>query len=192
MYILFEGIDTVGKTTQIEKFAKEYPETITTKEPGGTEFGKKIREIVLNNPPLSIQAEIFLFLADRAEHYHQIIEPNRDKLIISDRGFLSGIAYALANENIKKEILISLNKFALQNSLPDRIILFLTNKETLEKRFKEKRNLDSIEKRGIDYLLKVQEEMKNLIDILDISHICVDTTQDIETIYKTILTYLKQ
>lgn len=192
MYILFEGIDTVGKTTQIEKFAKEHPETITTKEPGGTEFGKKIREIVLNNPPLSIQAEIFLFLADRAEHYHQIIEPNRDKLIISDRGFLSGMAYALANENIKKEILISLNKFALQNSLPDRIILFLTNKETLEKRFKEKRNLDSIEKRGIDYLLKVQEEMKNLIDILDISHICVDTTQDIETIYKTILTYLKQ
>ena len=91
MYILFEGIDTCGKSTQIELLAQTDPTLITTHEPGGTAFGKQAREILLSDSLSSKRAELLLFLADRAEHYEEIIKPNKNKTIISDRGFLSGI-----------------------------------------------------------------------------------------------------
>ena len=68
MYILFEGIDTCGKSTQIELLANQQPELIITKEPGGTAFGMKAREILLKDTLASKRAELLLFLADRAEH----------------------------------------------------------------------------------------------------------------------------
>ncbi|HHB95058.1 MAG TPA: dTMP kinase, partial [Campylobacterales bacterium] len=128
MYIIFEGIDTCGKTTQIDLIAKDFKDVdvVITREPGGTNFGKKAREILLSNSLNSKRAELLLFLADRSEHYTEIIKPNRDKLILSDRGFLSGIGYALANGNFDFEYLVELNRFALEDSFPDLIILFET------------------------------------------------------------------
>jgi len=158
MYILFEGIDTCGKSTQIELIAQKHPEIITTHEPGGTIFGEKAREILLEDSLASKRAELLLFLADRAEHYEEIIEPNKDKIVISDRGFISGIGYALANGDFDFEELVRLNRFALKEHFPDKIILFLTDMKTLEERTSAK-SLDGIELRGLEYLLTVQEHM---------------------------------
>ena len=190
MYILFEGIDTCGKSTQIDLIAQKHPEVIVTHEPGGTAFGKKAREILLSDSLASKRAELLLFLADRAEHYQEVIFPNKDKVIFSDRGFLSGIGYALANGDFDFDELVSLNKFALDGHFPDRVILFLTDIETLQERTSEK-TLDGIELRGLEYLLKVQEHMKQSILRLGIPHLFIDATDDIESIHQTILTYLK-
>ena len=190
MYILFEGIDTCGKSTQIDLIADKHPEIIITYEPGGTPFGKKAREILLADSLASKRAELLLFLADRAEHYQEIISPNKDKIIISDRGFLSGIGYALANDDFDFDELVSLNKFALEGHFPDKVILFLTDMKTLEERTSAK-SLDGIELRGLEYLLTVQEHMRKSIIKLGIPHLFVDATQDIESIHQTILTYLK-
>ena len=190
MYILFEGIDTCGKSTQIDLIAKKYPEIITTKEPGGTSFGVKARDILLTDSLASKRAELLLFLADRAEHYEEVIKPNKNKIILSDRGFISGIGYALANETFNFDLLVQLNKFALEEHLPDRIILFVTNMKTLKERTDAKR-LDGIELRGLEYLLSVQEHMKQSIIKLGIPHLFLDATDDIENIHQTILTYLK-
>ncbi|MCK4874452.1 MAG: dTMP kinase, partial [Sulfurimonas sp.] len=84
MYIAIEGIDTAGKSTQIDAVSKNFPEAIVTKEPGGTEIGKEIRELVLSARAQSKKAEFLLFLADRAEHIKEVIEPNLEKMIISD------------------------------------------------------------------------------------------------------------
>ena len=94
MYILFEGIDGAGKSTQIARLAAAYPQAIVTKEPGGTKLGENLREILLKENDLDKRAEILLFLADRAEHFGKIIKPNLDKMILSDRSFVSGMAYA--------------------------------------------------------------------------------------------------
>jgi len=190
MYILFEGIDTCGKSTQIDLIADKHPEIVVTHEPGGTPFGKKAREILLTDSLASKRAELLLFLADRAEHYEEVIEPNKDKVIISDRGFISGIGYALANGDFDFEELVSLNKFALKEHFPDRIILFLTDMETLKERTSAK-NLDGIELRGLEYLLTVQEHMRESIIKLGIPHLFIDATDEIENIHQTILTYLK-
>ncbi len=190
MYILFEGIDTCGKSTQIELLAQKHPEILLTKEPGGTSFGIKAREILLADSLASKRAELLLFLADRAEHYEEIIEPNRDKIVVSDRGFVSGIGYALANGDFDFEELVKLNRFALKEHFPDKIILFLTNMETLQERTSAK-TLDGIELRGLEYLLTVQEHMKESIIKLGIPHLFIDATESIESIHQSILTYLK-
>ncbi|NOZ90616.1 MAG: dTMP kinase [Epsilonproteobacteria bacterium] len=190
MYIIFEGIDTCGKTTQIKLLSKEFSDAIITKEPGGTEFGKKAREILLEDSIKSKRAELLLFLADRAEHYIEVIKPNRDKLILSDRGFLSGVGYALANGDFEFEELIKLNRFALEDDFPDLIILFETNIETLKSRTEEK-NLDGIELRGLEYLMSVQKHMVESLKKLDIPYIIVDATNDIDSIYQVISQRLK-
>ncbi|MDD3499826.1 dTMP kinase [Sulfurovum sp.] len=190
MVVLFEGIDTCGKSTQLELLKQKHPEIITTKEPGGTAFGIKAREILLESTIISKRAELLLFLADRAEHFEEVIQPNQDKLVISDRGFISGIGYALANDDFEIDELVMLNNFALQGNLPDKVILFLTDMQTLQERLGGK-SLDGIEQRGLEYLLSVQEHMKQTVLALDIPHLFIDARDTIENIHQTILTYLK-
>jgi len=191
MYILFEGIDTCGKSTQIEMIEKVFENTILTKEPGGTKFGVQAREILLQDSLHSKRAELLLFLADRAEHYEQIVKPNRDKLVLSDRGFLSGIGYALANGDFEFNHLVELNKFALEEHFPDLIFLFITNMETLKMRMGEKK-LDGIELRGLEYLIKVQEHMRESLEKLNIPYVLIDATNTIENIHHTISLKIKE
>ena len=188
MYVLFEGIDTCGKTTQLNLIADKFDQAITTREPGGTEFGQHAREILLQDSLHSKRAEVLLFLADRAEHYAQVIKPNSDKLILSDRGFLSGIGYALANGDFDFEFLVELNKFALEEQFPDLIILFETTMETLKERTGAKdKKLDGIELRGLEYLMSVQKHMHESLEKLNIPYLLIDATESIETIHAQII-----
>ena len=189
MYVLFEGIDTCGKSTQIALLAQKYPQIITTKEPGGTAFGIQARTILLKDSLRSKRAELLLFLADRAEHYEEVIKPNLNKTIISDRGFLSGIGYALANDDFEFEKLVSLNLFALNDTLPDKIILFKTTMETLKERTSQK-SLDGIELRGLEYLLSVQSKMIESLQKLDIDYLEIDATHNIDKIHQQVVGYL--
>ena len=187
MYVIFEGIDTCGKTTQIALLKNRFKDAIVTKEPGGTAFGKEVREILLSDSLASKRAELLLFLADRAEHYTQIVQPNLERLILSDRGFLSGIGYALANGDFEFEYLMQLNRFALEDRFPDLIILFETDMKTLKERIQnEEKILDGIELRGLKYLLNVQDKMRDALSRLDIPYLLVDARADIETIHQKI------
>ena len=193
MYIIFEGIDTCGKTTQTNLIANDFKNVIKTREPGGTEFGKYAREILLSDSLASKRAELFLFLADRAEHYSEIIKPNRSKLILSDRGFLSGIGYALANGDFEFKYLIELNRFALEDDFPDLIILFETNMKTLKERIEDKnKKLDGIELRGLKYLISVQKQMRISLKKLTIPYLLIDATEDIKTIHTKIYDRVKE
>lgn len=189
MYIILEGIDRVGKSTQIELLKDKFKDAIFTKEPGGTEFGKKIREILLNEK-ISDIAEILLFLSDRAEHIDEVIKPNLDKLIISDRGFISGIAYAHIKTKISYEKLFELNRFAMQDIMPQKIVFFKISKDELEKRMHIQK-LDSIEKRGIKYLLDVQDSMQKALEICNCNYIIIDASLKKEEIFKKIVNYIK-
>jgi dTMP kinase len=178
LYIIFEGIDTCGKTTQIELLAKEFKDVVVTKEPNS----KLLREILLSSSFKSKRGELLLFLADRAEHYKRVIEPNRDRLILSDRGFLSGIGYAF-----EFDYLVEFNRFALYDNFPDFIIFFKTDMDTLKSRMEvEGREADGIELRGLEYLISVQDRMEEALKILDIPYLAVDATKSIESIYREI------
>lgn len=188
MLVVLEGIDTAGKSTQIALLKEHYPQGFFTKEPGGTPLGTTIRSLVLDEEQnLGTQTELLLFLADRAEHYDKVIKPNSDKLIISDRGVISGIAYA--NNELDKEFIIAMNRFALCNTLPDKVILLKLSSEELTHRLSQKSH-DGIEKRGIDYLLKIQNNMETALQILNIPHCIIDASLTPQTIFTTIQRFI--
>ena len=187
MYIAIEGIDTAGKSTQIEAVSKNFPDAIITKEPGATEIGKEIREILLSARVASKKAEFLLFLADRAEHMQEVIEPNiNNKMIISDRSAVSGVAYALTQGQIKKEELVALNDFATNKVYPQKVFLLRLTKEELEYRLSQKK-LDGIELRGSKYLLDIQDAITEATNLLGIELIEIDATLSREEITQNIL-----
>ncbi len=190
MYIAIEGIDTAGKSTQISSISKHYPDAIITKEPGATDIGKEIREIVLSAKAQSKKAEFLLFLADRAEHIKEVIEPNMDKTIISDRSVVSGVAYALIQGEISETAIVHLNKFATGGIYPQKVFLLELTKKELEFRLSQK-ELDGIELRGVEYLLGIQNAMIKAANLLKLELVTIDATKSIEEITKKILDNMK-
>ncbi len=99
LYIALEGADRVGKSTQVQKLVKRLKtlelQVVETQEPGGTPLGAEIRRLVLQEGTGSPLAELFLFLADRAEHQHRVLEPalRRGAVVVSDRSAYSTVAY---------------------------------------------------------------------------------------------------
>jgi dTMP kinase len=177
MYIAIEGIDTAGKSTQIELLKKEI-DAIFIKEPGFTPLGKKIREILLNDE-ISKKAELFLFLADRAESIEKVVKPNYNRLIISDRSVISGIAYGM--EWFDFDMLVNLNRFATDSIFPQFVIILKLSQKELIRRLNLKKN-DTIEKRGVDYLLRIQENLITTCKRLEIPHLIIDASKDIKEI----------
>ena len=190
MYIVVEGIDTCGKSTQIELLAQAYPQAIITKEPGATELGAKIRELVLFSDGLCPVTELLLFLADRSNHASAVIKPNLGRLIISDRSLISGMAYALASKKFDFQWLEQLNRFAMQEILPDAIILFNINEATLRSRLGEKSH-DVIEQRGIEYMLDVQNQLNFVSNKLGIKTLIINAEDSIDEIHTQIDTFIK-
>lgn len=190
MYIAIEGIDTAGKSTQINNIARLCPDAVVTKEPGGTKIGKGIREIVLSAHAQSKKAEFLLFLADRAEHIKEVIEPNLNKLIVSDRSVVSGVAYALIQGEISQTAILHLNRFATNGIYPQKVFLLKLTKDELEFRLSQKK-LDGIELRGVDYLLSIQDAMIKAAELLELELITVDATRSIDEITKEILDNMK-
>ena len=188
MYVVIEGIDTAGKSTQLDILKKKHQEAIFTKEPGGTKLGLKLREMALNGEAKSKVAEMFLFLADRAEHIEEIIKPNKEKMIISDRSVISGISYA---SNMPLEIVTTLNLIATSNILPTHVILLELSSEELIKRLAGKSN-DSIESRGIEYLIDIQNRMKKTVEMLNLNHIFIDASLSIDEIAEKIEDFLNE
>lgn len=190
MYITIEGIDTAGKSTQINNISKHYPDAILTKEPGGTKIGKDIREMVLSARAKSKKTEFLLFLADRAEHIKEIIEPNLDKMIISDRSVVSGVAYALAQGEISETEIVYLNRFATNEIYPDKVFLLKLTKEELSFRLSQK-ELDGIELRGVEYLLSIQDAIAEATKLLNLELVVVDATKKIDEVTQIILDNIK-
>ena len=131
-----------------------------------------------------------LFLADRAEHFGKIIKPNSNKMILSDRGFVSGMAYALAGGNFSFEELLNLNKFALQGNFPQKIVFFKADENTLRSRLGSRAKIDGIEARGFAYLLRVQDAMEEILQKLGVCYVTIDAAWDEEKITNLIKEFI--
>jgi len=172
-FIVFEGIDGCGKTTQIDELSKWLPKSglikkgsklITTREPGGSLLGKKLRGLILNNnsniKPSSL-AELLLYSADRAEHVTKIISPALEKndWVVSDRFSDSTLAYQGYGRNINLEIIKNLESIVCQGEYPDlTFFLEISPEESILRRQHE--IPDRIESEGIKFLEKVNEGFK--------------------------------
>jgi len=190
MYIAIEGVDRAGKSTQIERLRRHFPDAIFTKEPGGTPFGQHLRELLLH-ASLDPKSELFLFLADRARHAREVIAPNKDRLIISDRSFLSGIAYAKAATGLDLKTLFLLNEIALEGHYPDKVILLELPGGELRRRFEDLGPGDAIESRGVGYFLQVQNYLRLALFKSGIEYTIIDATKEQDAITQEILSFIK-
>ena len=167
-FIVFEGIDGCGKTTQINEIFNwlnqtnlipNHYSTIKTREPGGSLLGEKLRELILSNnkdnEPTSL-TELLLYAADRTEHVAKIISPalNKGDWVLSDRFSGSTLAYQGYGRNVDKEIIKKLEIIACQGVKPD--ITFLLDISLEESIARRKNQIpDRIESEGINFLKKV-------------------------------------
>lgn len=192
MLINFEGVDGAGKSTQIDLLKEIYKDAIITKEPGGTEFGLMIRNYLMSSASkISQRAEIFLFLADRAEHYEKVLKPNYGNLILSDRSFVSGLAYAMANDdNLDIKTLIELNKFALCSDFGDKFVFLKANENLIRQRLFSRGQNDDIESRGIEYLMRVQGFMSIILADLKFEVLEIDASLSPEIIHNKIRKFI--
>ena len=131
-FITFEGGDGTGKTTQlrvVESHLRELNRScVLTREPGGTALGKMLRKVLLEvgDEKIAESSELFLYLADRAQHVKQIIAPAlRDgKVVLCDRFSDSTLAYQGYGRGINLDLLRCLNDTATQGLRPDLSFLF--------------------------------------------------------------------
>jgi len=134
-YIVFEGIEGCGKSTQSEllqkRLKKEFPEKeiVLTREPGGVKISEAIRDILLhfeiNEGEMRSLTEIYLFASARAQSLREIVRPAlvRGAIVISDRSIYSSLAYQGFGRKLGLKKVWEINKKALGGLLPDRVIL---------------------------------------------------------------------
>ena len=133
VFITFEGSEACGKTTQIERLAQRLTEIdrtpIVTREPGGTDAGECIRDLVQYSKKgarLTPEAELLLFTASRAQLVRELIRPALDsgKIVISDRFLDSTTVYQGVARRIDAAQVAAINHFAVGDCLPDITFLF--------------------------------------------------------------------
>jgi dTMP kinase len=158
MFFSFDGIDGTGKTTQIERFSQWLlrqggKEVIVCRDPGGTELGEAIRELLLDRHELQISpmAEMLLYMAARAQLVEQVIKPALadGKIVVSDRFLLANVVYQGHAGGLDVDRLWELGAFITQGIEPD--LTFLLDMPAAPAQSRIDRELDRMERRGDDY-----------------------------------------
>jgi dTMP kinase len=166
MFVTFEGLDGSGKSTQAELLAGELRargrEVVLTREPGGTELGERVRELLLVGGDVSPWAEAALFAAARAELVERVIRPALEggADVVCDRYVDSSLAYQGIARGLGVDRVLELNRPAIDGLLPDRTFLLLVDAELAGERSGDQP--DRIEREGADFRARVDKAYREL------------------------------
>lgn len=195
MFISIEGVDGSGKTTQADRLLEKIPNSIYLREPGITQVGEAIRNIVLNNDFTNVAptTEALLYATARAQLVEEIIEPTlkTDKVIICDRFVDSSIAYQAIGRNLNIADVRSVNMFATKGILPDITFLIDVEGEKAFKRVSKQGEPDRIEKEGAVYYENVRQAFLSLANAEPDRFYVIDGKKSIDDIEIEIETVLQ-
>jgi dTMP kinase len=155
VFVTFEGLDGSGKSTQAEllrvRLEADGVDVVSTREPGGTELGEGIRDLVLHGGHVGPWAEALLYVAARAQLVDEVIRPALDRgaSVICDRYLDSSVAYQGVARGLGLERLLELNLAATGGLVPDRTFLLELDPDEAASRIQ--RHHDRLEREGDDF-----------------------------------------
>lgn len=165
MFISFEGIDGVGKSTQLEMLqgylSQKGHTVLRTLEPGGTELGQEIRHLLLHRKgDVAPRAEALLYAADRAHHVATKIRPalERGEIVLTDRFFDSSVAYQGAARDLDVNQVRDISLWAVDNLVPDlTILLDLPAQDAISRRSKTGTEPDRLEREKVEFFERARQ-----------------------------------
>ena len=163
MFFVFDGVDGVGKTTQMRRFAQWLADQgiacTTCHDPGTTALGQRIRQLLLGDHdiPIHDRSEMLLFAAARAQLVEQVIQPALDAgtVVVCDRYVLSTVVYQGLAGTLDPEIVWKVNQIATAGRMPDLTFILDSDIESVIQRLGSER--DRMESRGQAYLERVRQ-----------------------------------
>jgi dTMP kinase len=166
LFIVFEGIDGCGKSTQLrkaaEKLAGEGYKVLTTREPGGTEISEKIRSVILSadNGVMKNECELLLYAASRAQHVREKIAPALEmgKIVLCDRFDCATFAYQGFGRKFPLSLLNAINTIAAGELKPDITFIFDIGVDAAFGRLSAMgKSRDRLESENRDFFVRVAE-----------------------------------
>lgn len=193
-FITLEGIEGSGKTTQLEFIVRQIENAgkrvVCTREPGGTDVGEKIRDILLDSqlPSMNNMTELMLMFAARVEHVKKVIEPaiNDGKWVVCDRFYDATYAYQGYGRGLAIDKIDSLKSFSINKLAPDKTFLLDVTLETSMERVTQRGNKDRFENEKISFYQKVRQGYLNIAK-QNVGRVSlIDANQAIEEVQKEI------
>lgn len=202
MFFSFDGIDGVGKTTQIELFCQWLRErgadVVTCRDPGSTPLGERIRDVLLHSDgdtPIGRRAEMLLYMAARAQLVDEVLRPAlaAGKIVVSDRYVLANIVYQGHAGGLDVEAIRRVGAVAVDGVLPDAV--FLLDMSLAAAAGRLRRTLDRMERQGDDYrerlragFLAESARAGNRIHVIDADRPAETVQIDIRRVAEKLLT----
>ncbi len=196
MFITFEGLDGSGKSTQAqllaEALAGDGHDVVSTREPGGTELGERVRELLLAGGDVAPWAEAALFVAARAQLVDDVIAPalERGADVVCDRYLDSSLAYQGIARGLGLDRVLELNLNAVRGLLPDRTFLLLVDPDESARRVGE--DGDRIEREAGDFRARVDAAYRQLAEFFPQRITTIDGTRPPREIAEGVRDELRQ
>ncbi|MCP4758142.1 MAG: dTMP kinase [Planctomycetes bacterium] len=162
-FIVFEGPDGSGKSSQLVRFARTARgagmEVVEVREPGGTSVGEQVRDVLLDpaNTDMTVRCEMLLYMASRAQLVEQTISPalKRGALVLADRFVASTCAYQGTAGGVPMKDILDVAEVATGHRMPDLTVVFDVDEETAAKRLNPL--LDRMEQKGAAFHRRVRD-----------------------------------
>lgn len=198
--IVFEGVEGSGKTTQVDstyhwiKSQLSDQEILITRQPGGTNLGGELRQMLLYGSNILSRTELFLYAADRCQHVEEFLKPNlaQNAVILCDRYTDSTIAYQGYGRGLDLELIATLNKLATTGLESDLTLWLDIDVEIGLERSRERGKLDRIEQANIDFHKRVQIGYQDLARKYPDRIVRIDASLSMMEVQEQIRTVLNQ
>ena len=184
LIIVFEGIETSGKSTSLKKAIKYLKKNkikyISFREPGGTNLSEKLRQLMLNKKSkLNNKTDLFLLMASRSENFDKILKENyKKKVILIDRFIDSTLAYQHYGMGLDKNLILRMNSFLLDNFKPNFTFLSVVNKKNMLKRLKSRKNRNKYDNFNYNFYNKVQKGFLKIAFKNKSKYLILDSNKD--------------
>ena len=182
--IVFEGIETSGKSTSLKKAIKYLKKNkikyISFREPGGTNLSEKLRQLMLNKKSkLNNKTDLFLLMASRSENFDKILKQNyKQKVILIDRFIDSTLAYQHYGMGLDKNLILKMNNFLLGNLKPNFTFLNVVNRKNMINRLKSRKNINKYDNFKYNFYNNVQKGFLKIANKNKSKYLILDSNKD--------------